>query len=54
MVKIGVISDTHLPSRFPYLPQVIIEKLQGVNLIIHAGDWEDISFYQNFRGSQKL
>ncbi|MCX7720396.1 MAG: metallophosphoesterase [Dictyoglomus thermophilum] len=44
MVKIGVISDTHLPSRFPYLPQVIIDKLQGVDLIIHAGDWEDTFF----------
>lgn len=44
MKKIGVLSDTHLPSRFPFLPSIIIEKLKGVDLIIHAGDWEDIFF----------
>jgi putative phosphoesterase len=44
MLKIGVISDTHLPSRFPYLPKIILEKLEGVDLILHAGDWEELFF----------
>jgi len=44
MIKIGVLSDTHIPSRCPALPQVILEKLQNVNLILHAGDWEDLFF----------
>ncbi|PMQ02184.1 MAG: YfcE family phosphodiesterase [Dictyoglomus sp. NZ13-RE01] len=44
MVKIGVISDTHLPSRYPSLPPKVIEKLKGVDYILHAGDWEDLFF----------
>jgi putative phosphoesterase len=44
MIKIGVISDTHLPSRSPILPPIILEKLQGVQMILHAGDWEELFF----------
>lgn len=44
MVKVGVISDTHLPSRSPFLPPIILEKLQGVQMILHAGDWEEFFF----------
>ncbi|MCS7201428.1 MAG: metallophosphoesterase [Dictyoglomus sp.] len=44
MVKIGVISDTHLPSRSPFLPPIILEKLHGVEMILHAGDWEELFF----------
>ncbi|MEN2983872.1 MAG: metallophosphoesterase family protein [Dictyoglomaceae bacterium] len=47
MVKIGVISDTHLPSRSPFLPPIILEKLQGVKMILHAGDWEELFFLKD-------
>lgn len=39
MVRIGVISDTHLSPRVQKLPDVLVAGLQGVDLIIHAGDW---------------
>jgi putative phosphoesterase len=38
-MRIGVISDTHLSVRVQKLPDALVAGLQGVNLIIHAGDW---------------
>lgn len=37
-MKIGVISDTHIPSVADKLPERIVEIFSGVDLIIHAGD----------------
>jgi len=37
-VRIGVVSDTHLTAR-GNLPEQLVEGLQGVDLILHAGDW---------------
>lgn len=39
MMKIGVVSDTHLHKRNVYLPKALRDGLQGVDLILHAGDW---------------
>jgi putative phosphoesterase len=36
--RVGVISDTHCPEFIQGLPQQAIEALQGVDLILHAGD----------------
>ncbi|SDN75879.1 hypothetical protein SAMN04487897_104316 [Paenibacillus sp. yr247] len=38
-MRIGVISDTHLSVRAQKLPDALIAGLEGVDLIIHAGDW---------------
>ena len=38
MVRIGVVSDTHVPGRARALPPVLFEALQGVAMILHAGD----------------
>jgi putative phosphoesterase len=40
---IGVISDTHMPKRGLALPKEVIDGLQGVDLILHAGDLTDES-----------
>jgi putative phosphoesterase len=37
-VKIGLISDTHIPSMGPEPPAEVRTAFQGVDLIIHAGD----------------
>lgn len=37
-MKIGVLSDTHIPSRRKVLPETVIEAFRGVDHIIHAGD----------------
>ena len=39
---IGVLSDTHIPTRAEKLPDKLIEQLKKVDLIIHAGDFVQI------------
>jgi len=38
-MTIGIVSDTHMPSRGQQLPSALVKGLQGVDLILHAGDW---------------
>jgi hypothetical protein len=37
-VRIGVISDTHIPARSRVLPPAVLEVFAGVDAILHAGD----------------
>jgi len=41
-VLVGIISDTHIPGRAKELPKEIFEVFKGVDLIIHAGDIENL------------
>lgn len=43
MIRLGVLSDTHLPYRLPRLPSSVVETFvgAGVDLILHAGDVDD-------------
>jgi putative phosphoesterase len=45
LVRLGVISDTHLPRRGRRLPPELDELFEGVDLILHAGDFIDSSVY---------
>ena len=36
--RIGLISDTHMPERWPKLPGAIFDLFEDVELILHAGD----------------
>lgn len=38
MIKIGVISDTHIPKRSKSLPAKIFDIFKDVDMILHAGD----------------
>jgi putative phosphoesterase len=42
-MRIGVLSDTHLPHRLPQLPASVVETFASaaVDLILHAGDVDD-------------
>jgi len=42
MYRIGVLSDTHIPHAVSKLPARIIKALEGVELILHAGDLVDL------------
>jgi len=42
-MKIGVISDTHIPVSAPKIPEKVCECFKGCDLIIHAGDAIEIS-----------
>lgn len=37
-LRIGLISDTHMPRRWRTLPPAVFDLFQDVNLILHAGD----------------
>jgi len=37
-MRVGVLSDTHIPSRAPGIPPRVAEVFEGVDLILHAGD----------------
>ncbi len=37
-MKVGVISDTHVPTIMPSLPPAVFEIFKDVDLILHAGD----------------
>lgn len=41
-MKIGVISDTHIPDRAKDIPQKILEDFKNVDMIIHVGDLIDL------------
>ena len=42
-MRIGLISDTHIPSRRPRLQDEVLAAFKGVDLILHAGDFESLS-----------
>ena len=35
---LGLISDTHMPKRWPAMPAAVFEALRSVDLVLHAGD----------------
>ena len=37
-MRIGVVADTHVGELLPRLPQEVLDLLEGVDLILHAGD----------------
>lgn len=37
-MRIGVLSDTHIPARAKQLPAALFRILDGVDLLLHAGD----------------
>jgi len=48
-MKIGVISDTHIPERALDIPQEILDGFKGADLIIHAGDICDLKVLDKLR-----
>ena len=42
-MRIGLISDTHIPDHAEELPEQLKEVFRGVDLILHAGDIYDTS-----------
>ncbi|MBI2850140.1 MAG: metallophosphoesterase family protein [Chloroflexi bacterium] len=40
-MRIGLVSDTHIPEAENALPQEVLQAFRGVDLILHAGDIYD-------------
>jgi len=37
-MRIGIISDTHIPEACEHIPAPVLEAFRGVDLVMHAGD----------------
>jgi len=48
-MRVGVISDTHVPTAARSLPPVVFEIFKHVDLILHAGDILDLSVLDELR-----
>ncbi|MBM3251292.1 MAG: metallophosphoesterase family protein [Candidatus Omnitrophica bacterium] len=48
-MKIGVISDTHIPNRAQEIPEAIIQAFKSVDLILHAGDLVDLRVLESLK-----
>ncbi len=48
-MRIGVISDTHIPDRAEEIPQKILEDFADVDMIIHVGDLVDLSVLKKLK-----
>lgn len=48
-VRIGVISDTHIPSAAKEIPPQILEAFKKVDMIIHAGDFIDCAVLEQLK-----
>ncbi|AJY76699.1 metallophosphoesterase family protein [Paenibacillus beijingensis] len=38
-MKVGIVSDTHMPRKSKELPKSLMKGFRDVELIIHCGDW---------------
>lgn len=48
-MKVGILSDTHIPAIAPSLPPAVFEIFKGVDLILHAGDIVELSVLDELR-----
>jgi hypothetical protein len=48
-MKVGVLSDTHVPTIVRALPPAIFDIFKGVDLIMHAGDIVELSVLDELR-----
>lgn len=48
-MKIGVISDTHMPARARELPAELLAALHAVDMILHAGDLTTADVLESLR-----
>ncbi|MFH1457723.1 MAG: metallophosphoesterase [Candidatus Omnitrophota bacterium] len=48
-MKIGVISDTHIPDRAEDIPKKILEDFAGVDMIIHVGDLVNLNVLKKLK-----
>ncbi len=53
-MKIGVISDTHIPVNTSGLPPELVGSLKGCNIILHAGDLTEPSVLEDLKKISKV
>src|SRR5690554_4623193 len=45
-MRLGIISDTHMPGMARQLPISLLKDMEKVDYILHAGDWNSLDVYE--------
>lgn len=53
-MRILALSDTHVPSMAKDIPKAVYEEAAKCDLILHAGDFTELSFYEKLKKAAKL
>jgi len=53
MIRILVLSDTHIPHRAPFLPPALNAPLQDADVIVHAGDFTSHDVWMELQAYDK-
>jgi len=53
-MKIACISDTHISDRYEALVPALLKELSKADLIIHAGDFTSLEFYEELKSIKPL
>jgi putative phosphoesterase len=53
-MRICVISDTHIRDRYEEVPEDLSRELGNTDLIIHAGDFSSLEYYEELRSIKPL
>lgn len=48
-MKVGIVSDTHMPGHAKPLPKKLKTGIRDVDLIVHAGDWQTPEVLEQFQ-----
>ncbi len=52
-MRIGVISDTHIPKMAKDIPKAVYNEFKNVDLILHAGDFVEADFLKKLKDFKK-
>ncbi|MGE5197457.1 MAG: metallophosphoesterase family protein, partial [Deltaproteobacteria bacterium] len=50
-MRIGVLSDTHIPHRAEGIPKAILDDFKTADMVIHVGDLVDLKVLEQLKGS---
>ncbi|MFA5038757.1 MAG: metallophosphoesterase family protein [Candidatus Omnitrophota bacterium] len=53
-MRLCVLSDTHIPDRGENVPDQLLREIKASDLVIHAGDFTSLDFYQQLRKLKPL
>ncbi len=53
-MRVAVVSDTHIPATCNKVPVKLLEKIKEADLIIHAGDFTEMSVLEDFRSTARV
>jgi uncharacterized protein len=52
-MKLLLLADTHVPKRAPDLPAQVWAEVAKADVVLHAGDWEDLSLLNALQANSK-